>query len=124
MRIEIPRGVRQVPAHVRLHGEAFFAHLLAERAQSRNRIDARVVPLLPLQTAHLRNQRLGAAHLHAVYYVRNLHTGCLNLRSAGQAVLLFLRLIDSYACCESVHQVQNSDHDVHHQHQRERQPPA
>jgi hypothetical protein len=35
--------------------------------------------LFPLQTAHLRNQRLGAADLHAVNHVRNLHTGYPNL---------------------------------------------
>jgi hypothetical protein len=69
-----------VPAHVRLYGESFFPQLLAERAKSGNRIDARVVPMFSLQAAHLRHQRLGAAHLHAVDHVCNLHTGWLNLR--------------------------------------------
>jgi hypothetical protein len=45
---KIPRSVRQVPANVRLHGEAFFPHPFAEFAKSRNRINARVVPLFTL----------------------------------------------------------------------------
>jgi len=81
--VEIPRGVRQVPAHVRLHGEAFPSHLFAERTQCRDRADARIVPLIPLQTAHLRHEHLSPANLHGVYNVSNPHTGCLNLRKHG-----------------------------------------
>src|ERR1039458_7444542 len=87
---ETPRGVKESPPHVRLHGEAFLPHPLAERAQSRDRIDPRVVSLFPLQAAHLRDKRLGAAYLHAVYHVRNLHTGCLSLRQRG-TLLSFVR---------------------------------
>ena len=76
---EIPRGVLQVSAHVGLHGEAFCLHPFSERAKSGHRIDARVVALLSLETAHLRDERLSAAYLHAVNDVRDLHTGCLDL---------------------------------------------
>ena len=76
---EIPCSVRQVTAHVRLHKEALLSHLLAKRAKSGHRIDARVVALLSLETAHLRDKRLSAAYLHAVNDVRDLHTGCLDL---------------------------------------------
>ena len=69
-----------MPAHVRLHGETFCSHLFAKRTQRRHRVDARVMALLPLQTAHLRNERLGPANLHAVNHVCNFHTDCLNLR--------------------------------------------
>jgi hypothetical protein len=51
---------------VRLHGKAFFSHPLAERTKTQDSINARVVPLFPLQTAHLRDERLGPADLHAV----------------------------------------------------------
>jgi hypothetical protein len=87
---EIPRGVGKVAPYVRAHGEALRSHPFAEWTESRNRIDAWVMPLLSLQTAHLQNQRLGAAYFHAVRYVSNLHTGCLNPRvcSAGGLPLL------------------------------------
>jgi hypothetical protein len=45
---EISHRVRKVPPHVCLHCEAFLSHLLAKRPKSRNRVDARVVPLFPL----------------------------------------------------------------------------
>jgi hypothetical protein len=54
-------------------------HPFSERAKSGHRIDARVVALLSLETAHLRDERLSAAYLHAVNDVRDLHTGCLDL---------------------------------------------
>jgi hypothetical protein len=46
--VKLPRSVRQVPANVWLHGEAFFLHPFAECAKCRNRINARLVPLFPL----------------------------------------------------------------------------
>ena len=71
-------------ADVRLHSEAFHSHSLAEWTKRRESIDARVVPLLPLQMAHLRHQRLCTANLHAVHYVRNLHWACLILQHHGK----------------------------------------
>jgi len=50
------------------------AHLLAQRTQRRDRIDLRIMSLLALQMTHLSNQRLRAAHLHAVDYVSDFHT--------------------------------------------------
>jgi hypothetical protein len=83
---EIPSGVRQVPAHVRMHCEAFAPHLLAEWAQCQKRVDAWIVALLSLQTAHLHDKRLGPANLHGVHYVSDSHTGCLNLREYGEGL--------------------------------------
>ena len=80
---EVPRRVRQAPSDIRLDGKAFLPHPLAECAKRCHRIDARGVPLLSLPAAHLRNECLGAAHIHAVYYVRNPHKACLNLRQRG-----------------------------------------
>ena len=77
---ETPRGVNQVQTNVCLHGETVFPHPLAERAQGGDSVNARIVPLLPLQMAHLRDKRLGAAHFHAVHHVSNLHAACLGLR--------------------------------------------
>jgi hypothetical protein len=62
-----------------MHPEAFLQQLLSERAQGGNGVDAWVVALLALQTAHLHHQRLGAAHLHTVDHVRNLHSQNLTL---------------------------------------------
>jgi hypothetical protein len=92
---EIPRGIVQVPAHVRLYGEAFRSHPFPERAKSRHRIDARVVALLSLHTAHLRDERFSAAYLHAVNEVRNLHTGCPDLRQRGTGLASVPDLDDS-----------------------------
>ncbi len=64
-------------AHVRLHKEAFFLHPFAKRAKSRHCINARVVSLLPLQTAHLQHERLCATDLKRIDNVRNLHKACL-----------------------------------------------
>jgi hypothetical protein len=89
---EVPRSIRQMPAHVRLHGEALLSHLLTEWAKSCDRIDARAVPLFPLQTAHLRHEGLGAAHLHAVYYVSNLQEGFLSLRKRGTCLFTVPRI--------------------------------
>jgi hypothetical protein len=69
-----------VTAHVRPHKEAFFLHPLAERAESRYCINARVVPLLPLQAAHLQHERLCATDLKRIDYVRNLHKPCLSAK--------------------------------------------
>jgi hypothetical protein len=78
--IKIPRSVCQVQSDICLHGEAFFSHPLTEWTKRPDSIDAGVMPLLPLQTANLRHKRFGAAHLHAVYDVRNFHSGCLSFR--------------------------------------------
>jgi hypothetical protein len=56
-----------------MYREALGPHLFAETAEIGNRVNARLVPLLPLQTAHLRNQHLCSAHLHAVDNVRDFH---------------------------------------------------
>jgi hypothetical protein len=72
--IEVAHRVRKMPAHIWLHGEALCLQLFAEWAQSRHRQDRRGVPLLTLQTAHLRYQYLGTSDLHAVYNVHNLHS--------------------------------------------------
>jgi hypothetical protein len=77
---KIPCGVKQVPAHIRLNGEALFSNLFAERAKSQNCVDVRRVALFPLQTARLRNERFGPANLHAVNNMRNLHIVILNLQ--------------------------------------------
>jgi hypothetical protein len=69
------RGVRQMLTHVRLHSETVRSHPFAERAKSRYRVYAGFMTLLPLQTAHLRDERLGPANLHAVNNVRNYHVG-------------------------------------------------
>lgn len=82
-----------MPAHVRPNNEAFPPHLLAERTQACNRIDAWVVPLLPLKMAHLQDERLGATHFHAVHYVRNFHTGRLNLSESDAALHWSLELV-------------------------------
>jgi hypothetical protein len=76
---EIPGGVCQALANLRVYGKAFSLHLRTKGAKSSNRIDRGVVSLFPLQTAPLRHEHLCAAHLHAIDYVRNLHTVCLNL---------------------------------------------
>jgi hypothetical protein len=72
---ETPRGVRQMLTHVRLYSESVCSHPFAERAKSRYRVYARFMALLPLQTAHLRDECLGPADLHAVNNVRNFHVG-------------------------------------------------
>ena len=72
---EASRGVRQMLTHVRLHSETICSHPFAERAKSRYRVYARFMALLPLETAHLRDERLGPANLHAVNNVRNFHVG-------------------------------------------------
>ncbi len=65
-------------AHVGLHNEALLLQLLAQLAQLCDGIDARVVSLLPLQSAHLHYEHLGATDLHGIDYVRNLHKDRLN----------------------------------------------
>jgi hypothetical protein len=72
---EISRGFGQVPAHVRLHGEAFLSQLLAKWPQRQDSIDPGIVPLLSLHAAHLRHQRLGPANLHRIYHVSDSHPG-------------------------------------------------
>jgi hypothetical protein len=80
---EAPRGVRQMLTHVRLYGETICSHPFAERAEGRYCEYAGVVALLSLQAAHLRDECLGPADLHAVNHMRNSHSGCLNLRQQG-----------------------------------------
>src|ERR1017187_7693991 len=92
--IEATGSVRQMPAHIRLHSEPFYSHSLAKRAESRDGVYARIVPLIPLQTAHLRHQNLGAAHLHAVDYMRDLHSGCPNLSLTMYSLALYTRCIN------------------------------
>jgi len=70
---EVAGSVRQVPAHIRLNKKTFISHPFAECAKCRNGIDTGDVPLIPLQAAHLRHQRFGATHFHAVDDVRNPH---------------------------------------------------
>jgi hypothetical protein len=67
-----------VPTQVRLHREAFSLHLFTKCAESSDRVDTRFVPLLSMQTAHLRYENLGSADFHAVNHMRNLHTRHLN----------------------------------------------
>jgi hypothetical protein len=50
---EILACIPQASTYMRLHNKSFRLHLLAQLAKSRNRIDARVMPLISLQTAHL-----------------------------------------------------------------------
>ena len=76
---EIPRRIGHMPPQIGLHIEAFLAQLFPKRTKRRNGVDAWVVALLALQTAHLHHQRLGAAHLHTVDHVRNLHSQNLTL---------------------------------------------
>ena len=121
--IEIPRGLRQVAAHIRLHGEALGPHPLAQRAQCQDRVDARIMALLALQAAQLRDQRLGAAHLHAVDYVRDFHAGCLNLRPLGakpRTLFPTWKTVKSTAF-KSMHHVHDPEHDVHYEDQQNRQ---
>jgi hypothetical protein len=96
---ETSRGGCQVPAHVRLHGESFRPHPLAERAKSRHRIDAGVVALFSLQPAHLRDERLSAADFHAVNHVRYFHSGCLNLRQYGFVLYSGVDLDELFEVC-------------------------
>jgi hypothetical protein len=70
-----PQRVWQVSAQVRLHGETFRSHSLTKRAKIPDRVYARVVALVALQMAHLRDERLGPANLHAVDHVRYSHAG-------------------------------------------------
>ena len=77
---EIPHGIRQLATHVWLDDEALAAHLLTQWAKSSDRIDARIVALLALQTAHLHDERFCAAHFHAIDNMRNLHMVCKNLQ--------------------------------------------
>jgi hypothetical protein len=70
-----PSGVWQMLTHIRLYSETICSHPFAERAKSRYRVYARFMALLPLETAHLRDERLGPANLHAVNNVRNFHVG-------------------------------------------------
>ncbi len=77
---KVLRSTGQVPAHVGLHDETVSPQLLPEYSQARNHIHARIVPLFPLQTAHLRHEGLDAAHLHAVHHVSNLHATRLTFR--------------------------------------------
>jgi hypothetical protein len=77
---KIPRAIRQVPAHVRLHNESIFLHLFAEGAKSRDRVDTGIMALFPLSKAHLRDKCFGPANLHAVDNVGYFHTASLNLR--------------------------------------------
>jgi hypothetical protein len=68
-----PRGVWQILTHVSPYSETICSHPFAERAKGRYCVYARVVALLPLETAHLRDERLGPADLHAVNHVCNSH---------------------------------------------------
>jgi hypothetical protein len=68
-----------VPAHIGLNTVILPLHLFAKRPKCPDNIDTRFVPLLSLQTAHLRYERLGSADLHAVNHMRNLHASRLNL---------------------------------------------
>jgi hypothetical protein len=57
------------------------------------------VALFPLHPAHLRDERLGAADFHAVNYMRNLHSGCLNLRQYGFVLYSGVDLDELFEVC-------------------------
>ena len=90
-----------MPTDVRLDGETFLLQLLPQHAKTGDRIDARVVSLFPLQTAHLRHEDLRAAHLHTVYDVSNFHSH-LNCTSARIA---YVRHRMRGAVCELNHRI-------------------
>jgi hypothetical protein len=68
---------------VSLYRETISSHLFAERAKGRYCIYARVVALLPLQAAHLRDERLGPTDFHTVNHMRNFHSGCITSDSTA-----------------------------------------
>jgi hypothetical protein len=74
---------------VSVYHETIDSHLFAERAKRRYCVYARVVALLPLQAAHLRDERLGPADLHAVNHMCNSHSGCLASDSTALISLYF-----------------------------------
>jgi hypothetical protein len=75
-----------VSAHVETHDEPVSKQLLPKRTILPDHINAWIVPLFPLETAHLRHQGFDAAHLHAVYDVSNLHAVRLTLENAIFAI--------------------------------------
>jgi hypothetical protein len=94
-----PQCVWQVPAQIRLHGETVRSHSLTQRAKISDRVHARVVALVALQTAHLRDERLGPAYLHAVDYVRYFHN---RLETSDSTVPVYSRLQMLIAASRSI----------------------
>jgi hypothetical protein len=61
-------------ADVRLNIEALCTHPFTESSERSDCIDRRLVTLLSLQAAHLRDECLRSPNLHAVDNVSNLHS--------------------------------------------------
>jgi hypothetical protein len=60
-------------SNLRFHMEALLLHPGTQRAQLRDRIHLRLMTLITLQTARLRDQSLSPADLHTVDYMDDLH---------------------------------------------------
>ena len=101
---------------VRSDDEAFLSHLFAKGTKSSNRIDARIVPLFSLQTTHLHHKRLGAAYLHAINHMCDLHTVAFNLRRRGTNPSSIRKYVaQTSKRLRLVHQVDSSQDEVHQQ---------